>query len=44
MSALASSGSGLQAKLLWAAVAAVGAVCFGVVALTGEESVNAGGW
>jgi carbon starvation protein CstA len=41
MSALASSGNGIQTKLLWAAVAALGAVSFGIVALTRGESVNA---
>jgi carbon starvation protein CstA len=41
MSALASRGKGIPAKLLWAAVAALGAVSFGIVALTHGESVNA---
>jgi carbon starvation protein len=41
MSALASSGNGIQTKLLWAAVATLGAVSFGIIALTRGESVNA---
>ena len=34
-------GSGLQSKLLWVAVAALGAVSFAIIALTRGESVNA---
>jgi carbon starvation protein len=34
-------GSGLQSKLLWAAVAALGAAAFAIIALTRGESVNA---
>jgi carbon starvation protein CstA len=41
MTALASRGNGIQTKLLWAAVASLGAVSFGIVALTHGESVNA---
>src|SRR6516165_3137086 len=39
--ALASNGSGLQQKLLWAAVIALGAVSFAIIALSRGESVNA---
>jgi carbon starvation protein len=35
------SGNGLQAKLLWGAVAALGAVSLGIVALSRGETVNA---
>jgi carbon starvation protein len=41
MSSLAIKGNGLQSKLLWAAVIALGAVSFGIVALSRGESVNA---
>jgi len=41
MSSLAIKGNGLQSKLLWAAVIALGAVSFGIVALNRGESVNA---
>ena len=41
MSSLAVKGNGIQSKLLWAAVIALGALSFGIVALTRGESVNA---
>jgi carbon starvation protein len=41
MSALVSNGNGLQTKLLWGAVAALGAVSLGIVALSRGEAVNA---
>ena len=41
MSSLAIKGNGLQSKLLWAAVIALGALSFGIVALSRGESVNA---
>jgi carbon starvation protein len=41
MSLLAIKGTGLQSKLLWAVVVAVGAVAFGIVALSRGENVNA---
>src|SRR5712664_658931 len=41
MSSLATKGNGLQSKLLWAAVIALGALCFGIVALSRGENVNA---
>jgi len=41
MSSLAIKGNGLQSKLLWAAVIALGALSFGIVALGRGESVNA---
>ena len=41
MSSLAIKGNGLQSKLLWTAVVALGAVSFGIVALTRGETVNA---
>src|SRR5450759_2448119 len=41
MSSLAIKGNGLQSKLLWAAVITLGALSFGIVALTRGESVNA---
>src|ERR1700693_4734636 len=41
MSSLAVKGKGLQSKLLWAAVIALGALSFGIVALSRGESVNA---
>src|SRR5215471_18468165 len=41
MSTLAIRENGLQTKLLWAAVVALGVVSFGIVALSRGESVNA---
>src|ERR1700693_4496157 len=41
MSSLALKGNGLQSKLLWAAVIALGALSFGIVALSRGENVNA---
>src|ERR1700687_804082 len=41
MSSLATKGNGLQSKLLWAAVIALGALSFGIVALSRGENVNA---
>src|SRR5665811_2251048 len=41
MSSLAIKGNGIQSKLLWAAVIVLGAVSFGIVALTRGENVNA---
>ena len=41
MSSLAIKGNGFQSKLLWTAVIALGAVSFGIVALSRGESVNA---
>src|SRR5438876_12333082 len=41
MSTLAIKGNGLQSKLLWAAVIALGAVSFAIVALSRGEPVNA---
>ena len=41
MSALFGNGNGIQTKLLWAAIAALGAVSFGIVALSRGEPVNA---
>src|SRR6478672_2726479 len=41
MSSLAIKGNGLQSKLLWAAVIALGALSFGIVALSRGENVNA---
>src|SRR5450631_2922972 len=41
MSSLAVKGNGIQSKLLWAAVIALGALSFGIVALNRGESVNA---
>jgi carbon starvation protein len=41
MSAAASSQSNIQTKLLWTAIAALGAVSFGIVALNRGETVNA---
>jgi carbon starvation protein len=38
---LAEHGNGLQSKLLWAAVAALGAISFAIIALNRGESVNA---
>jgi len=41
MSALAGNGDGIQTKILWAAVALLGAVSPGIVALSRGETVNA---
>ena len=41
MSALVGNGNGIQTKLLWIAIAALGAVSFGIVALSRGETVNA---
>jgi carbon starvation protein len=41
MSALVGNGNSIQTKLLWAGVAALGAVSFGIVALSRGEPVNA---
>jgi carbon starvation protein len=41
MSALASNGNGIQTKLLWGAIAVLGAVSFAIVALSRGEPVNA---
>jgi carbon starvation protein len=41
MSSLTIKGNGLQSKLLWTAVIALGAVSFAIVALSRGESVNA---
>ena len=41
MSALAGNGNGIQTKLLWGAIAALGAVSLGIVALSRGEPVNA---
>lgn len=41
MSSLATKGSSLQSKLLWAAVIALGVFSFGIVALSRGESINA---
>src|SRR6201997_4906210 len=41
MSSLAIKGNGLQSKLLWAAVIALRALSFGIVALSRGENVNA---
>src|SRR5476649_272962 len=41
MSSLAIKGNGLQSKLLWAAVIGLGALSFGIVALTRGETVIA---
>src|SRR6266481_5158354 len=41
MSSLATKGNGLQSKLLWAAVIALGALSFGIVALSRGETINA---
>ncbi len=41
MSALTWNGNGLQTKLLWGAIAALGAVALGIVALSRGETVNA---
>jgi len=41
MSALIGNGNGLQTKILWAAIALLGAVSLGIVALSRGEPVNA---
>jgi carbon starvation protein len=41
MSTLAVKGNGIQSKLLWGAVIALGVVSFGIVALSRGETVNA---
>ena len=41
MSALAWNGNGIQTKLLWGAIAVLGAVSFAIVALSRGEPVNA---
>jgi len=41
MSALIGNGNGIQTKLLWGAIAALGAVSLGIVALSRGEPVNA---
>jgi len=41
MSALFGNGNGIQTKLLWGAIAALGAVSLGIVALSRGEPVNA---
>jgi carbon starvation protein len=41
MSTLVTTRNGMQAKLLWAAVVALGAVSFGIVALSRGETINA---
>ena len=41
MSSLVVKQNGLQSKLLWAAVTALGAVAFGIVALSRGENINA---
>jgi carbon starvation protein len=41
MSAHVGNGNGLQSKLLWSAIAALGAVSLGIVALSRGEPVNA---
>lgn len=41
MSALSWNGNGLQTKLLWGAIATLGAVALGIVALSRGETVNA---
>ena len=41
MSTLVTTRNGLQTKLLWAAIVALGAVSFGIVALSRGETVNA---
>jgi carbon starvation protein len=41
MSTLAVKGNGIQSKLLWAAVIALGAVSLGIIALNRGETVNA---
>jgi carbon starvation protein len=41
MSTLVTTRNGMQAKLLWAAIVALGAVSFGIVALSRGETINA---
>ncbi len=41
MSTLVTTRNGMQTKLLWAAIVALGAVSFGIVALSRGETVNA---
>ena len=41
MKALFWNGNGIQTKLLWGAIAALGAVSLGIVALSRGEPVNA---
>ncbi len=41
MNALVGNGNGIQTKILWAAIALLGAVSFGIVALSRGETVNA---
>lgn len=41
MSALIRKGNGIQTKLLWIAIAALGAVSFSIIALSRGETVNA---
>jgi carbon starvation protein len=41
MSALVTTRNGIQTKLLWAGIVALGAVSFGIVALSRGETVNA---
>jgi carbon starvation protein len=41
MSTLVTGSNGIQAKLLWAGTAALGAVSFGIIALSRGETVNA---
>jgi carbon starvation protein len=41
MSILVSRQNGIQSKLLWAAIAALGAASFGVIALSRGETINA---
>jgi hypothetical protein len=41
MSTLVTTRNGIQTKLLWAGIVALGAVSFGIVALSRGETVNA---
>jgi len=41
MSTLASQRNGIQTKLLWAGIAALGAVAFGIIALSRGETISA---
>src|SRR5258708_12804746 len=41
MSTLVTGRNGIQTKLLWAGIAALGAVSFGIVALTRGETISA---
>jgi hypothetical protein len=41
MSMLVSTSNGIQTKLLWGSIVALGAVSFGIVALSRGETVNA---